>query len=200
MVDRKALIDKILQMEFHFFEATRARALEACAADEAEFVRQRRAQFVPWGTFTLKSYLGDLERALKTGANPVEHKYNCMESAPSEACASPQIERIVARNVTWRAALNARYPRFMARGRELASTGDEQAEIAFDTYLRCELASYSPRTVGLLHADVEQMHRIGVNMCEEIYDALVKQYGYPSLAAAEAALAEEKPAASAPNR
>ena len=182
--NRKSLIDKILDIEFFFFDQVRSNALDPCTADEEDFFNQRRAQFVPWGSYTLKSYLGDLELALKDGKNPVAQKYLCMDSSHPMKGTTFHIDRIVDRNVAWQTAMNVQYPHFMSQGRAL--NAGEAEEIAFDNYLRCELVSYSSRTVRLLHADVEQMHQMGINMCEVIYDALVKQYGYPSLAAGEA--------------
>lgn len=185
-MNRKTLIDKILDIEFFFFDQVRSNALDACTADEDDFFNQRRAQFVPWGSYTLKSYLGDLELALKEGKNPVAQKYLCMDSSPPMKGTTFHIDQIVARNVTWQTAMMVQYPHFMSQGRALNAGSGEVEGIAFDNYLRCELTSYSPRTVRLLYADVEQMHQMGINMCEVIYDALVKQYGYPSLTAAEA--------------
>ncbi|MGD9136518.1 MAG: DUF4125 family protein [Desulfobacterales bacterium] len=187
-MERKILIDKILNIEFYFFDQVRSNALLSCTADEDDFFNQRRAQFVPWGSYTLKSYLSDLELALKEKTNPVAQKYLCMGSSQPMKATNPHIDQIVERNLAWQTAMMAQYPHFMSQGRALTDGAGEVEEVAFDNYLRCELASFSTRTVRLLHADIEQMHQMGINMCEVIYDALVKQYGYPSLSAAEAAM------------
>ena len=187
-MNRRTLIDKILDIEFFFFDKVRSNALDPCTADEEDFFNQRRAQFVPWGSYTLKSYLGDLELALKEGKNPVAQKYLCMDSSHPMKGTTFHIDQIVDRNIAWQTAMIDQYPHFMSQGRALNAGAGEVEEIAFDNYLRCELASYSSRTVRLLHADVEQMHQMGINMCEVIYDALVKQYGYSSLTAAEAVM------------
>ena len=187
-MERKILIDKILNIEYYFFDQVRSNALSSCTADEDDFFNQRRAQFVPWGSYTLKSYLGDLELALKEGKNPVAQKYLCMGASQPVKATNFHLDQIVDRNVAWQATMIKQYPHFMSQGRALTDSPGEDEEISFDNYLRCELASFSSRTVRLLHADVEQMHQMGINMCEVIYDALVKQYGYPSLSAAEAAM------------
>ena len=187
-MDRKTLIAKILNIEFLFFDQVRSNALAPCTADEADFFNQRRAQFVPWGSYTLKSYLGDLELALKEEKNPVAQKYLCMDSPHPMEGTNFHIDQIVDRNIAWQTAMIVQYPHILSQGRALTAGAGEREEVAFDNYLRCELASYSSRTVRLLHTDVEQMHQIGINMCEVIYDALVKQYGYSSLTAAEAVM------------
>ena len=56
---------------------------------------------------------------------------------------------------------------------------------SFENYLRCELESYSERTLESLSNDVNALKEKGKNMSDEIYTYLVKKKGYQSLEEAE---------------
>jgi hypothetical protein len=56
-------------------------------------------------------------------------------------------------------------------------TGDGSA---FAAYLRCELETYSDRTLELYHRDVLEARRQGISLARKSYENLFKDLGYSS--------------------
>lgn len=93
---------------------------------------------------------------------------------------NPAIDEIVRIETAWQDAVRARYPHLMD-GRP--DTGICKAE--FDVYLRCELETYSRRTLRLYLANDRDFLARGVNQAEEKYRIIVRKLGYSSLEEAE---------------
>lgn len=172
----------------------------ACQDDRATFEIMRASQTASWSGAALESYRQDLEAASRAGRNLVEEKYARMmhSTAPEEYArlahrlppvdpeSVARIDALCAIVLAWEEDLAARFPRLTARGRPLLRTEDRPCVTSLETYLRAELATFSPRTLGLLLADAREHQARSVNGAELGLEAMVQSYGFRSLAEAEA--------------
>lgn len=181
MSEKDRLIEAILEIELRMFLTVNPVRTSACQEDPEGFRLHRRAQFLPWPEETLHSYLEDLRGADGRGENLMRRKYARMQGPPAES--GPELEEIVSLEMDWQRAMFRDYPAVMGGARPL--TDDREEMTSFETYSRGELATYSPRTLGLLLRDLLDMRARGESLSEKIYDHLVRALGYASLDAAE---------------
>ena len=186
------LIEKILDVELEMFQAVPTLHRAACQDDPEGFRLIRTAQFITWSERTLKSYLDDVFDAQRSGRNLMTEKYARMDGLIPCRNPEPTIELIVAQQLAWQVAMAQKYPNLMARARPLAAQQDTSWQTSFQTYLRGELETYSSRTLGLLHEDMGEKKKKNLNMAAELYDHMVRAYGYGSLGEAEAQAAAAK--------
>jgi len=99
----------------------------------------------------------------------------------------PMIEKIVARQTAWQKDLAARYPCLIGRARAIESLQDTDWQTSFETYLRCELETYSGQTLSSLYADIQRYEQDHQNMNQRLYEFLLQDLGYGSLEEAEKA-------------
>ncbi len=205
MSTRKAeLIAAVVAAEWRMFQAVpNAGGLASCQQDPETFEIMRSSQAESWSEAVLESYLEDLARAERTGRNLLTEKYARMmqSTAPAEYAAiadllppldasSPAlIEAIVAVVLGWEADLAARFPHVLARGRPVHASADRPGVTSLETYLRGELASYSPRTLELYLENVRAQAARQVNGSEVTLTHTMLRYGFESLSAAEERLA-----------
>ena len=180
MSDRKQLIEQILEIEMKMFLATPSREHAVCQDSPNGFILTRGSVFELWSTETLESYLEDLKRAEADNRNLMAEKYARMENLVPCLNINPTINEIVEIETAWQDAVRARYPHLMDGRPE---TGICKAE--FDVYLRCELETYSRRTLRLYLANDHDYLENGVNQAEEKYRLIVQKLGYASLKDAE---------------
>jgi hypothetical protein len=178
----------------------------SCQQDPETFEIMRSSQAVSWSEAALSSYLDDLMAAQRSGRNLVTEKYARMmqSTAPAEYRAIEHllppldpaslqlIDAIVEVVLEWESDVSARFPHVLARGRPIHAAADRPGVTSVETYLRGELATYSPRTLGLYLDNVRAQVRAGVNGCEVTLSHTMKCYGFESLAAADRGLAERR--------
>jgi hypothetical protein len=194
---REDLIEEMLSIELEMFLSVPTARKSSCQDYPESFKLHRRAQFSAWSDPTLESYRSDLRDARSKGLNLMTHKYARMDDLIPEAHGGDSegrrnIEEIVRIHYRWQDEMFGKYPVFMSGARPLGSGEDSDRATSFETYLRGELDSYSERTLALLKADMVSMRERGLNMSEAVYESLVKQLGYASLADAERTLAERR--------
>ena len=182
----KNVIEKIIELELEMFLTVPADGRYSCQEDLEGFRLHRRAQFSIWSEDTLQSYLDDLDRAKKKAINLMTIKYARMDNLLPAENLNPQIDDIVAIQLRWQKEVVRKYPYLMAGARHLAGADGSQGT-SFETYLRAELETYSDGTLELLHRDVLNYAKAGVNGSEKIYAYLVKQVGYESIEKADQA-------------
>lgn len=197
---KNELISEITRIEWDMFSRVRnAGGVADCQQDPDTFEVMRRSQVGSWPEELLGSYRDDLVLAQKSGRNLMTEKYAWMMefSFPQEfksikerlpepdAGSVPLIEEIVAIHLDWKKDLSARYPKLNGKGRPIYSRDDSPWATSFETYLRCELKTYSPDTVKILHAHVLRQKRLGINEAERNLLEQVRHYGYASLEDAE---------------
>ena len=81
----------------------------------------------------------------------------------------------------WQQEADEKYPNLRAKGRPLSSKEDTQFVTSFETYLRCELKTYSTETIMTLHAHTLACLEKHYNMAIANLQNMVGQMGYSSL-------------------
>ena len=148
----------------------------------------------------LESYRADCVRAIENGDNLLWQKYarmmettypeeyeNVKQYLPEISDESREkVEEIVKIHMEWDACMAEHYPNIRERGR-VATTGEDDpaAGSSTESYLRCELMSYSERTRDLIYQETKEAYAQGENTLKEIIANETRFYGYESLDEAE---------------
>lgn len=199
-MDHKTLVEAVVSAEWDMFSNVQNVGGKAsCQMDPRTFSIMRASQMANWDDELLGSYLEDLLNARLEGRNLVTEKYaRMMESTfpdeyaqladslpPLDADTVARVEDIVAAHVTWKEALDARYPSLADRGRPLRSRDDRPGWVSMETYLRAELRTYSPKTIALYHQATLERLRKGESEAEQNLLNQVRQYGFEDIESAE---------------
>lgn len=199
------LAEGIVGLEFAQFQRTRNEGGRAeCQDDWPTFHQMRLAQFLAWPAELLRSYRADLDSSVAQGRNLITEKYARMMAtteperyrvalAPHlpelDLDLLPIVESTVAHQVQWAGEFRAAYPRLGEAMRVLTSDQDRIGETSFETYLRGELLTYSPRTLALYADWVARLAAAGENLTTSILRWTVLLGGYETLEEAELAQA-----------
>jgi hypothetical protein len=97
-------------------------------------------------------------------------------------------EQIVKKQVTLQEELANTYPKLFTRSRRIHSGEDTPLDSSFETYLRCELFTYSEAMLTRYLAHLNDCEQKEVSMNRICMGEMVRQYGYVSLEAAEASV------------
>lgn len=199
----KELIDQVVALEWQMFQnVANVGGRAACQDNPETFSVMRSSQITAWSAAVLGSYLQDLTEAKIQGRNLLTEKYARMMAftAPEEYAriqhhlpkleqqALLLIERIVEIHMVWNEEIRDRFPDIRKRGRPASSTGDMLNITSVETYLRGELATYSPRTLKLYYQNALEQKDQSINGAQIVLDAMVQQYGFLSLAEANKAM------------
>lgn len=166
-----------------------------CQNHMREFVINRLAQFLTWNEDMRASYLQDLKDAEAIGWNLLTEKYARMMryTAPRQYAAlcnqlpviSESKERlvneIVAIQLRWQQEYGRRYPKVARGSRPMSSSSDADYVTSFETYLRCELDTYSERTLRAYLAHAQALESRGANMTILNLEFVARLYGFSSL-------------------
>lgn len=191
MKEKQPIIDKIVQNEWIMFRSvnenpsSKTRQHPSCRDFPDEFKLHRESKLMPWSTKTLNSYLNDLVQAREAGRNLMTYKYARMDNLIPCENKSPYIDSITKQLVAWQKEFMVQYPGIMSGGRALSGGIRGVDWPSFENYLRCELESYSEKTLQYLSRDIEVMIKQGKSMSEEVYTYLTRKKGYSSLDQAE---------------
>lgn len=204
---KKPIIENILDIEWEMFRNVNGSGPKAsCQLDCDKFKRMRTCQYMTWSKAHLKSWLADLRDALRLGRNlPAEKYIRMMEHTDPDGfaalgCCLPDIDaatagminEIVAIHLRWREELDRDFPALMGRGRKLRQAdAPTPGETAFETYLRAELDTCSPKTIAIYHADILASEREGGNEARENMLNQAREAGFESLESANASLARQ---------
>lgn len=195
MKQRENLVVDIVEAEWEMFQAVNNIGGKAsCQGDLKTFRIMRASQLANWSEATLDSYLSDLREAETSRRNLLSEKYaRMMESTspteydgikhllpPIDPRANELVEQIVAIVLEWEVELLKKYPHILKMGRPIFSKEDRLGVTSLETYLRGELATYSPRTLELHLANVMQQKSDGINGSEIVIMHTTKLYGYDS--------------------
>lgn len=196
---KEELIAKILAMEWNMFQnVANVGGRTACQNDFETFSIMRSSQAIAWSEAALASFLEDLAEAQENGRNLLTEKYaRMMEfTAPWEYARirhhlSPLdhetrllIDQIAKIHLAWEEEIRAEYPYIRRRGRPASSSDDMPYITSIETYLRGELATYSPRTLALYYQNILEQKAGNINGAQIVLAAMMRQYGFNSLAAA----------------
>ena len=190
------MIAQVVAIEWEMFQkVSNIGGRASCQDNIKTFTVMRSTQTSAWSEAVLNSYLEDLKEAKSNGTNLLTEKYaRMMEfTSPKEYANIQQhlapiedekrllIDKIVEINVLWSKELQIKFPYVRQRGRPTSAEDDNRYITSLETYLRCELATYSMRTVLLYYQNVLKQKSNNINGAELIMADMVKQYGFKSL-------------------
>lgn len=200
MMDKKTIVEDIIQKEWVMFDKVNNEGGRAsCQNNYPTFHIMRQSQFLAWNEKMLESYLRDLENAKAEGRNLLTEKYaymmestypeeyekikNVLPVVPQEKM--DMIEEISTIYMKQTEEFAAEYPRYMTRTRPVHSK-DDKYFTSIETYLKCELKTYSENTVKEYVEYLKELDKEGKKIVYMIFENTVKCYGYDSLKDAEA--------------
>lgn len=198
---RNALITEIVQREWDMFVIVNAGVAPKAACQRAPdtFALMRQSQAEAWTDKLLLSWRDDLMAAQSSGRNLMWEKYAHMmrftdpvkfervvQFLPEiDEQTQKFIDEIVEISVSWKLETQGKYPKVTDRGRPISTAEDGFGQTSFETYLRGELSTYSPKTVALYHEMVIADRDEGINLGEVVTENLARKYDYDSLEQAE---------------
>ena len=204
-MEKKHLAQEIVKREWVLFDQVHNIGGRAfCQDNWPAFYVMRISQFLAWNKSILISYWNDLTEAEQEGRNPLSEKYGYMMevTSPEEydrikdqlpVCSEGKkklVEEIVICHMTWMREVSLRYPVLLGKGRPISEeTGGWAA--SFETYLRGELYTYSPKTLQLYHQYIKELKMDGKNLNAMILQNQMSYYGFNSLEEAEARLSQK---------
>jgi len=157
-MDRKELMDSVIELELEMFENVRTAEPSLCQEQPETFKSMRGMTHSAVSDQTLSSYLEDLQQARADGKNLLTLKYARMGGQIPPLKQNPVIAEIVRIEEGWMMELSEKYPNTVKGGP------------GFGLYLSCELETYSDRTLDLYLKDVQQAARDGRILTAERYD------------------------------
>lgn len=193
------VLDEILEIEWEMFRNVKnIGGTASCQENQQSFLIMRTSQASAFSHTMLQSYLEDLKVAQQTGHNLMTEKYARMmqSTSPQEyeqlksllpavhPEAQQYIDKIVPIVMEFERQLASQYPFVLKVGRPLYATEDTPQVTSVETYLKGELSTYSTKTLSIYYQDLLEYQKNGVNPSMVIMENTVKQYGYPSLDAA----------------
>lgn len=167
---------QILSIEWAMFDKVNEnKARASCQDDSDTFVVMRKSQFEAWDQATRASYLEDLLAASAQGRNLVEEKYKLMmcgaelDEMIRQAAYPPEeivhtADAICAVMLDWTVKMHTEFPQLAQGARPVFSYEDVLGVTSIQTYLRCELLTYSLRTLQALWGHVQALQSEGKNL------------------------------------
>ncbi|BBO79473.1 hypothetical protein DSCO28_00390 [Desulfosarcina ovata subsp. sediminis] len=177
------LVDQILEIEWEMFQAVKSASPASCQNAPDSFRKIRGSIFETWPNEILESYLDDLKNAQNSGKNLLTEKYARMDNLIPLLNANPLINEIVNIETDWQKELKKKYPSIYAlscRGMDPVKNGSN-----FSVYLKCELETYSNRTIERYYSHVKKAFENKKNIAVKAMDRLVKKAGYKDIEHAE---------------
>ena len=167
----------------------------SCQTRMKEFVMNRLAQFLTWSDEMRESYWQDLTEAENCGWNLLTEKYARMMqyTAPAQYIAlcnrlpviterkDRLVRQIMEIQLRWQEEYVRMYPKVARGSRPTGSGSDADYTTSFETYLRCELYTYSERTLQAYLRHAQNMERCGLNMTILNLEFMARLYGFSCL-------------------
>ena len=204
-MEKKALIDAILEKEWPMFHNVNGEDRTDCQNDYPVFEIMRRAQYDAWSPEALEAYLADVSAAAAEGRNLAREKYiRMMESTDPRGYAafcgelppvSEEKRGIVAK--IWEKMLaqtermRENYPILALGGRPLHASEERDGWASIETYQTSELLTYSEATLKALLENIERLEAEGKDFVFMVQENTVLGQGFKTMAEAERAMAEQ---------
>lgn len=204
-MDKKALIDAILEKEWPMFHNVNGEERASCQNDHPVFEIMRRAQYEAWSVDALTAYLSDITAAAAEGRNLAREKYiRMMESTDPRGYAAfsgelPEVsdekraicESIWTKMLAQTERMRESYPILALGGRPLHASEERDGWASIETYQKSELLTYSEATLKALLANIEALEAEGKDFVYMVQENTVTGQGFPNMAAAEKAMAAQ---------
>lgn len=166
--ERQALLRDIVEREWRMFQSTPSEGGPAvCQKNPQAFRLMRRMSHIVHDLPFLRSYADDLRAGEQAGRNFMIEKYARMGNKLPPLQDDPHLDEITEQESLFLREAAREHPRIFR-----AAQGQE-----FCTYLRCELESLSPRSLGLYAAEIRQARQQGINFARIRYEFLKKHLG-----------------------
>ncbi len=193
---KEKVITEIVAMEWEMFQLTQNNGGRAsCQDNYPVFCNMRHAQFDAWSDEAVVDYYTDLVASINEGRNLIAEKYfHMMEfTYPEEYKAQMSKVRMpseeakaIAKEITdemiaQTEVIYKEHPNVAKGGRPLRSTEDKFGYTSVETYQRCELYTYSVRTLKDLKKHLFALKAEGKSLALMISENSVKSYGYKSI-------------------
>ncbi len=204
-MDKKALIDAILEKEWPMFHNVNGDERASCQNDYPVFEIMRRAQYKVWSPEALEAYLADVSAAAAEGRNLAREKYiRMMESTDPEGYAHfcgelPAVSdekralcaQIWEKMLAQTERMRAEYPILALGGRPLHASEERDGWASIETYQTSELLTYSEATLRALLAEIVRLEAEGKDFVCMVQENTVLDQGFPSMAEAEKVMAAQ---------
>lgn len=193
---KEKLIKQIIDIEWPMFSSADNEGGKAfCQTQPRTFKIMRKSQYLSWTDEILESYLRDLKRAVILKRNLCAEKYAFMMEMTDPVAYQKirpllpevsrdvlqKIQKIVDHYIAWGELTAQKYPALCMKGRPLKDTHDSVDVVSIETYLFCELKTYSNYTVSLLYLYILNCCEQGINLAEMTLENTIREYGYESL-------------------
>ncbi len=204
MEEKKAMIAKIIEIEWDMFQHVQNIGGRASCQDDREtFEIMRLSQYENWTDAMLRLYLEHLLRSQQDGRNLIAEKYGRMmeftepqyykeEIEPKIPALSETarrlIEEIVQILIPWEIDFCRKYPKLGRAGRPILSTGDASGFTSMETYARGELATYPEQLLQEYFDYLQELREDGKSISVLDREIMTKLYGYATIQDAENSL------------
>lgn len=204
MEEKKAMIAKIIEIEWDMFQHVQNIGGRASCQDDREtFEIMRLSQYENWTDAMLRLYLEHLLRSQQDGRNLIAEKYGRMmeftepqyykeEIEPKIPALSETarrlIEEIVQILIPWEIDFCRTYPKLGRAGRPILSTGDASGFTSMETYARGELATYPEQLLQEYFDYLQELREDGKSISVLDREIMTKLYGYATIQDAENSL------------
>ena len=190
------LVDQIVVAEWEAFDKVINEGGRADCQDNWDtFSKMRKSQYLTWSIEMLESFLADMKQAGENGWNLITEKYARMEESTAYdhyvqiADKLPKkddktkaiVEEIVKIQVGFMEDFAEDYPKVAGTARKIHTYEDTPYDTSYETYLRGELLTYSPKTLELYGRYVVDHVNKENNIAKEIMTNTALLYGYKSL-------------------
>ena len=176
-----------------------------CQDDYPVFEIMRRAQYEAWSEAALQCWLADLSAAEAEGRNLAREKYIRMmehtdpaayeafrgELPPVSQEKRELVAKIWAKMLAQTERLREEYPVLALGGRALHISEEREGWASIEGYQTAEMLTCSVPTLTALYAEIERLGAEGTDFVRLVQENTVRGQGYPTLAQAEAAMAEQ---------
>ena len=204
-MEKKALIDAILEKEWPMFHNVNGEERADCQNDYPVFEIMRRAQYNAWSQEALEAYLADVSAAAEAGRNLAREKYiRMMESTDPEGYAVfcgelPAVSeekqalcaQIWAKMLSQTERMRDKYPVLALGGRPLHASEERDGWASIETYQKSELLTYSEPTLRALLAEIGRLEAEGKDFVFMVQENTVLGQGFRTMEEAETAMAAQ---------
>ena len=204
-MEKKALIDAILAKEWPMFHNVNGDDRTDCQDDYPVFEIMRRAQYEAWSEAALSGWLEDLSAAEAEGRNLAREKYiRMMEHTDPRAyeafCGElpsvsdekrALVEKIWGKMLPQTERMRQEYPLLALGGRALHVSEEREGWASIEGYQTSELLTCSVPTLTALYEEIERLEAEGTDFVRLVQENTVRGQGFPTLAQAEKAMAEQ---------
>jgi hypothetical protein len=190
MDSTEQLINGILEIEWDMFQRVHSERPASCQSMPDKFCKIRGSLFAAWSREALASYLSDLKIGQVQGRNFLMEKYARMDKRIPQLNDNPLIDIIVKIETAWQEDIKFRYPAIYDRICRSTDAIDDGSN--FSIYLRCELETYSDKTIELYLKNVKEAWEKGESLAEISLQQLIRDSGYKDLDHAESYLSLNK--------